>query len=104
MRNLYEKISDSAIDQVDKQTFKGYVLEKLEPVSQYIKKIKISKENRLGQWGIYVYFYDTISKTTGRFYNKDIFVPSDADDLFFEWTIEEVKNIYESPDVKIMRG
>ena len=104
MRSLYEKIEDSAIEQVDKNTFKDYVIEKLRPVSQYIKKVKISKENRLGQWGIYVYFYETVSKATGRFYSKDIFVPRDADDLFFEWTIEEIKSVYESPDVRIMRG
>ncbi len=104
MKSLYEKISDSAIEQVDKQSFKNYVIEKLEPISQYIKKIKISKENSIGQWGIYVYFYETVSKTTGRFYQKDTFIPSDADDDFFEWTIDEVKSIYEDPDVRVLKS
>lgn len=104
MNRLFEAVSDSIDSVYERDSFKEKTLEKLEPVSKYIKKIKMSGVNKHGQWGIFVYCYNIFDRSTGKFADGySSYIPSDADDFMYQMIISEIETIYTDPNVKIVK-
>lgn len=74
-----------------KETFKDYIEKELEDVKPYISKIRKSKENRLGQFGIYITGNETISPTTNRFYTYETYIPYEENKEYLRDSINLAK-------------
>lgn len=74
-----------------RETFKSYIENELKDVNSYISKIRKSKENRLGQFGIYITGNETISPTTNRFYTYETYIPYEENKEYLRESINIVK-------------
>lgn len=85
-----------------KESFKEYIKREFKDCEKNIEKIYLSKENKLGQWGVYIKGKETFSPTTKRFYNYETYIPYEnvykQDRSILKFTIdnikEEMKNFY----------
>lgn len=79
-------------DEINEENFKDYIEKEFEELKPYISKIRKSKENKRGQWGVYITGNETISPTTNMFYTYETFIPYEKNKEYLKYSIDIAKD------------